>query len=57
MTTRRKSRRVLTVVPVYATDPDAPSLAELQVQALPALTRLFVSAIRKGRESKTPERA
>jgi hypothetical protein len=57
MITRRKSHRMLTVVPVYATDPDAPTLAELQVQALPALTRLFVSAIRKGRGNKMPERA
>jgi hypothetical protein len=47
--THRKSRRELTVVPVFATGPDVPTIEEVRAQALPVLTRLFVSAMQERR--------
>lgn len=55
----RRWRRTLTVTPLFAADPAAPTLAQLQAQAFPTLTRLFVATLRQRRQqdTETPGRA
>src|SRR5215813_5857030 len=42
---RKQVGRTLVVVPVFASEPGAPTLAQRQVEALPTLTRLFVAVL------------
>lgn len=55
--TRRKPRRTLTVVPMFAMGLGAPTLEEVRAQAFPVLTRLFVSAMRERRLKNPKENA
>jgi hypothetical protein len=50
-------RRILVVTPVFASEPDAPTLAQRQAEAFPALTRLFVAVLRQRLANETPEHA
>jgi hypothetical protein len=52
----RRSGRALAVVPVYAAEADAPTLAQVQAAALPALTRLFVVVLSQRLQKESPER-
>ena len=51
-----RSRRTLAVVPIFATETDAPTLPQIQAAALPALTRLFVAVLRQRQQTNSPER-